>query len=93
MHSSAYFEDASKWDASIAAHARVLLEHLYDVYKADGCMSEVTTPEVASTSTSIFLDAIQNLTPAQQRAAITEIEAFFSGTYPCLMVMCLSGGR
>ena len=77
-----YFEDASKWDPSIAA--RVLLEHLYDVYKADGCTSEVTAPEVASTVTSIFLDAIRNLTPPQQRAAVTEIETFFSGAYPCL---------
>jgi hAT family C-terminal dimerisation region len=62
----------------------VLLEHLYDVYKADGCTSEVTAPEVASTATSIFLDAIRNLTPPQQRAAVTEIEMFFSGAYPCL---------
>ena len=74
----------SKWDPSIAAHARVLLEHVYDVYKVDGCMSEVTAFEVASTVTSIFLDAIRNLTPSQQQAAVTEIETFFSGAYPCL---------
>jgi hypothetical protein len=81
---SSYFEDVSKWDPSIAARARVLLEHLYEVYKADGCASEATAPEVTSTATSIFLDAIRNLTPAQQRAAVTEIEVFFSGAYPCL---------
>jgi hypothetical protein len=27
---------------------------------------------------------MRNLTPAQQRAAVTKIEAFFSGAYPCL---------
>ena len=47
-------------------------------------MSEVTAPEVASTATSIFLDAIWNLTPPQQQAAVTKIETFFSSAYPCL---------
>ena len=32
---------------------------------------------------SIFMQAIQNMTPADQRAVVTEIESFFSGTYPC----------
>jgi hypothetical protein len=68
----------------IAACTHVLLEHLYDVYKADGCTSEATAPEVASIATSIFLDAIRNLMPAQQRAAVSEIEVFFSSAYPCL---------
>ena len=62
----------SKWDPLIAAHACVLLEHLYDVYKADGCTLEVTASEVASTATSIFLDAIPNLMPPQQQAAVTD---------------------
>src|ERR1700732_3374249 len=44
----------------------------------------LTAPEVASTATSIFLEAIRNLTPPQQWAAVTEIETFFSGAYPCL---------
>ena len=73
-----------KWDPSITACAHVLLKHLYDVYKVDGCTSEVTAPEVALTATSIFLDAIWNLTSLQQRAAVTESETFFSGTYPYL---------
>jgi hypothetical protein len=73
-----------KWDPKIAARARVLLEHLYDVYKADVSASKPVAPEMQSTATSIFMDAIRNLTPAQQRAAVTEIEAFFNGTYPCL---------
>jgi hypothetical protein len=47
-------------------------------------MSEATAHEVASTVTSIFLDAIWNLMPAQQRAAVTKIEVFFSSAYPCL---------
>ena len=80
----AYFEDASKWDSSIVVHAHVLLEHLYDIYQVDGCASNMTAPEVASMVISIFLDDIQNLTPTQQRIAVTKIEAFFSGTYPCL---------
>jgi hypothetical protein len=58
--------------------------NLYDVYKVYGCASEATAPEVASMATSIFLDAIRNFTPTQQRAAVTEIEAFFSSAYPCL---------
>ena len=65
-------------------HAHVLLEHLYDVYEVDFSTSNTTVSEIPPTSTSIFLDAIRNLTPDQQKAAITEIEAFFSGTYPCL---------
>jgi hypothetical protein len=47
-------------------------------------MLEVTAPEVVLTVTSIFLDAIRNLMPPQQWAAVTEIETFFSGAYPCL---------
>jgi hypothetical protein len=64
--------------------SRVLLEHLYGVYEADFSTSNTTAPKVLPTSTSIFLDAIRNLKPNQQNAAITEIEAFFSSTYPCL---------
>ena len=82
----AYFEDMSKWDPLIAARACVLLEHLYDIYKVDGCTLEMTASEVASTATSIFLDAIPNLMPPQQQAAVTEIETFFSGAYPLLWI-------
>ena len=80
----AYFEDTSKWDLSIAKCACMLLEHLYDIYKADFSTSNTTAPKVLPTSTSIFLDVIHNLTPNQQKASITEIKAFFSSTYPCL---------
>ena len=40
--------------------------------------------EPLAAAASIFLDDIRSLTPAQQRAAVTEIEAYFSRTYPCL---------
>ena len=69
---------------SVPAHAQTLLEHLYDVYKADNPTSDTPAPKAPSVATSIFLQAIQNLTPAEQRAIITKIEAFFSGTYLCL---------
>jgi hypothetical protein len=79
----AYFEDKSKWDESIPMRARVLLEHLYDVYKEDSPASEPHVPEASATA-SIFLNAIRNLSPADQRAAISELEAYFNGTNPCL---------
>jgi hypothetical protein len=62
----------------------MLLEHLYDVYKADISTLKPTTVEWPAVGTSVFLDAIQNLLPAQQHAAISEPESFFNGTYPCL---------
>ena len=80
----AYFEDTTKWDESVLAHTGTLLEHLYDVYKADNPTSDTPAPKAPSVATSIFLQVIQNLTPAEQRTIITEIETFFSGTYPCL---------
>jgi hypothetical protein len=42
-------------------------------YKVDSVTLDVTAPKVPSAVTSVFLDAIQNLTPAQQRAAVTDI--------------------
>jgi hypothetical protein len=68
----------------VLACAQVFLEHLYEVYKADGSPSSAAVPNEPLAVASIFLDAIQSLTPAQQRAAVTEIEAYFSGIYPCL---------
>jgi hypothetical protein len=79
----AYFEDKSKWDEEVAKRARVLLEHLYDVYKEDTPASESSRPKPPAAA-SIFLDAIHNLSPAQQKAAISELEAYFNGTNPCL---------
>jgi hypothetical protein len=79
----AYFEDTSKWDESIAARARVLLEHLYDVYKEETASPESSLPKLTPTA-SVFLDAIRNLPPSQLKAAIMELEAYFNGTYPCL---------
>jgi hypothetical protein len=80
-----YFEDTSKWDQSIAAHAHMLLEHLCEVYSAEGSPEKAAAAaaDVPSVMTSIFLDAICNMNPAQKRTAISELEAFFSGTYPC----------
>lgn len=62
----------------------MLLEHLYDVYKTDSSTSKPTMAEKTLTATLVFLDAILNLSPAQKHAAISEVEAFFGGTYPCL---------
>jgi hypothetical protein len=61
----------------------VLLEHLYDVYKEDAAASEPSVPK-PPTPASVFLDAVRNLTPAQQKAGITELEAYFSNTNPFL---------
>ena len=63
---------------------QILLKHLYDVYKANNPTDGGPAPKVASAVTSIFMQAIQNLTPAEQRAIIMEIEIYFNGTYPCL---------
>ena len=79
-----YFKDTTKWDESVPACTQTLLEHLYDVYKADNPTSDTPAPKAPSVATSVFLQAIQNLTPAEQRAVITKIEAFFSSTYQCL---------
>lgn len=73
----------TKWDPSVPARARVLLEHLYETYKEDGHPLDSVEPAGAEKMTSIFMQAIQNMTPADQRAVVTEIESFFSGTYPC----------
>jgi len=54
------------------------------MYKADNPTSNTPAPKAPSAATSIFLQAIQNLTPTKQRAVVTEIEAFFSSTYLCL---------
>ena len=75
----AYFEDKSKWDESVPMRARVLLKHLYDVYKEDSPASEPCVPKAPATA-SIFLDAIRDMSPA----AISELEAYFNGTNPCL---------
>jgi hypothetical protein len=79
----AYFEDKSKWDESVANRARVLLEHLYDVYKEDAPESERAVPKTPAAA-SVFLNAIRNLSAAQLKAAISELEAYFNGTNPCL---------
>jgi len=68
---------------SVPNRARVLLEHLYDVYKEDGPASEPQTPKPSATA-SVFLNAIHNLSSADQKAAISELEAYFNGTNPCL---------
>jgi hypothetical protein len=79
----AYFEDESKWDELVAMRARMLLEHLYEVYKEDTPSSKGSVPKPPAAA-SVFLDAIRNLSPAQQKAAISELEAYFNGTNPCL---------
>ena len=75
-----YFKDTKKWDGSVPAHTWTLLEHLHDVYKVDSPTSNTICSNI-HTATSIFLQAIQNLTPTEERAIVMEIEAFFSNTY------------
>ena len=81
----AYFEDKSKWDPTIANHARTLLAHIFEVYKAETApttRSKPTTP--ASPSKLFFMEAIRSLNPEQLQAAAGELEHYFSGTYPSL---------
>ena len=78
-----YFEDTSKWDESVAIRARVLLEHLYEIYKEDTPVTESSVPKPSMVS-SIFLDTIRNVSPTQQKAVISELQAYFIGTNPCL---------
>lgn len=79
-----YFEDASKWDGSIASRARFLLEHLYKVHEEESPVPESSVPK-PPIAASIFLDAVRNASPhTQPKPAITELEAYFSGTNPCL---------
>jgi hypothetical protein len=80
----AYFEDISKWDKSIATRARVLLEHLHEVYSAEDPLEKTTNASVPTGTTWIFLDVIRDVNPAQTRATVSELDAFFSGTYPCV---------
>ena len=77
-----YFEDKSKWDQSIAIRACVLLEHLYEIYKEDGPVSDTAAPHAQNPAPSVFMDAIKIVAPSLSRA-VTEIEAFFSGNYLC----------
>jgi len=79
-----YFEDMSKWDMSIANRARLVLEHLYNVYEEESPVPELSVPKPPMAA-SVFLDAVRNISPrTQQKPAITELEAYFSGTNPCL---------
>ena len=64
--------------------SRHALELYLNIYMMDNPTSNTPAPKALSVATSIFLQAIQNLTPTEQRAIITKIEAFFSGTYLCL---------
>ena len=77
-----YFKDKSKWDPSIPLHVHILLEHLYEIYKEDGPVSDTAAPQAQKTTPSVFMDAIKIVAPSLSRA-VMEIEAFFSGTYPC----------
>jgi len=61
----------------------VLIEHLYEVYKEDRLASDTAAPQAQKAAPSAFMDAIKIIAPSLTRA-VTEIEAFFSGTYPCL---------
>ena len=79
----AYFEDKSKWDESVVVRAWTLLEHLYDVYSKDTPVNKPSAPKPPAAA-SIFLDAIRDLPPAQQQAAISELQAYFNGTNLCL---------
>jgi hypothetical protein len=78
------------WDSLIAVHVRVLLEHLYNLYKAELETFTSNSPRgwkkssAASTSNSIFMDTIRNVNSSQSQALISELEDFSSGTYPCL---------
>lgn len=61
----------------------MLIEHLYEVYKEDGPASDTPAPQAQTAAPSAFMDAIKIVAPSFARA-VTEIEAFFNGTYPCL---------
>ena len=45
---------------------------------------DAKTPAGTDAMKSIVLQAIQNMTPADLRAVVMEIESFFNGMYPCL---------
>jgi len=61
----------------------VLIEHLYKVYKEDEPALDTAAPQARKAAPSAFMDAIKIVAPSFSQA-VTEIEAFFSGTYPCL---------
>ena len=61
-----------------------LLEHLYDTYTENGHPMDAKAPAGTDAMKSIVLQAIQNMTPADLRAVVMEIESFFNGMYPCL---------
>jgi hypothetical protein len=62
--------------------ACILLKHLYEIYKEDGPVSDTAAPQARKTTPLVFMDAIKIVAPSLSRA-VTEIEAFFSGTYLC----------
>lgn len=81
----AYFEDPDRWDPSIAIRARVLLEHLFEVYSEE-CMMPVPAQK-DQVSKSIFGKAIKPLLSSKNSAqpaggVMSEVAKYLTGIYP-----------
>ncbi|KAJ7183337.1 hypothetical protein C8R46DRAFT_884226 [Mycena filopes] len=85
-----YFE-SGQWDSGLASRARIILEHLYDVYKEEWEESNPpasTSKHKSSTTTSpskgIFRRALASgvASGSTLRKLQNELEVFFSGIYP-----------
>ncbi|KAJ7161622.1 hypothetical protein C8R46DRAFT_904718, partial [Mycena filopes] len=84
-----YFE-SGQWDAGLATRAKIILEHLYDVYKEE--WEEANLPasssrhksSTTSPSKGIFRRALASgIAPGSTLRKIqNELEVFFSGIYP-----------
>jgi hypothetical protein len=75
----------SRWGPDLANRARSLLEHLFEVYREETAPSSTpaSTPNLSNKTSSMFFAAIQSMTPSQQDAALTELERYFNGSFPC----------
>ncbi|KAF8576599.1 hypothetical protein K439DRAFT_1622742 [Ramaria rubella] len=77
----------SKWDPGVEKHGRILLNHLYNVYSDESLDGAMILPKPglgkSSSVSSIFAQAIKITHQNAQKTGPTELETYFSGTYPC----------
>jgi hypothetical protein len=92
MMRASYFEKETLWPASsLAARARFLLEHMYEVYSEDSTDSSPTTPSasvidpVSPIKRSAFKSALKMHMPKTGSTSTSrnEVDIYLSGLYPC----------
>ncbi|KAJ6466771.1 hypothetical protein C8R45DRAFT_838934, partial [Mycena sanguinolenta] len=81
-----YFQ--SNWSEELADRAKIVLEHLYEVYKEELDEETPAAPKIAasskptSPSKGIWRRAIATASTSTVKKTQTELEVYFSGIYP-----------